>query len=134
MHNHKHLPKRCYQETEAVEFAVFDNPSDMFIYEVYFINKWLPKYNRSMRGTGTSIRMKGPVWITYGNPFKDQVASNRKINPIKGYRLISDADGSVLEFKHKYQLIERLNNFTKSEVKKLFMGQEIQGLRVEKIR
>ena len=134
MSGHKHLPTSCYQETEFVEVAGFEDESDMYIYEVYFINKWLPKYNRSMRGQGTAIRMKAPHWEPYDNPFKELKIPTKKPKPVCGYRLI-EPDGHTREFKEKYEVKEYLcSHFNPSEMRALHRGKEIDGFYIERIR
>jgi hypothetical protein len=42
-----HLPQDCYDDTLKVEYAILNSKVEMDIYELYYINKCLPKYNVS---------------------------------------------------------------------------------------
>lgn len=40
-----HLPKKCYDDCETIEYMEFEAEGEMKIFELYFINKFSPKYN-----------------------------------------------------------------------------------------
>lgn len=40
-----HLPKKCYKNVKSVEYIEVDTKIDMFIMELYYINKFKPIYN-----------------------------------------------------------------------------------------
>jgi len=44
--NHNNLSEKCYEEVEFIDFAKLNNETERDIYEVYYINKYSPKYNK----------------------------------------------------------------------------------------
>ena len=52
MRGHKHLPDTCYKECRWIEYIQFKNESEMGIAEIYFINKYKPKYNKKDKWSG----------------------------------------------------------------------------------
>ena len=62
MHQHfngkqGHLKKECYQITNRVEYIELSNKTEMNIAEVYFINKYKPKYNSADKYEDTGIAL-----------------------------------------------------------------------------
>lgn len=54
----EHSTEALFQETEYIDYAVCDCAADMEIYEIYYINKYLPKYNiKSAKPEKTSIKL-----------------------------------------------------------------------------
>ena len=47
--NHKNLPEECYDNVECIEFARVKNEMEMDIYEIYYINKFNPQYNKKSK-------------------------------------------------------------------------------------
>jgi hypothetical protein len=45
INSHNHLPSKCYQSINKIEYCVFNNKDDMDIAEKYFISKMKPIYN-----------------------------------------------------------------------------------------
>ena len=41
-----HLPKRCYKSIARIDYIKWDSKSDAQIMEVYYINKYHPKFNK----------------------------------------------------------------------------------------
>ena len=41
-----HLPKKCYKSIAKIEYIKWDTKSDAQVMEVYYINKYHPRYNR----------------------------------------------------------------------------------------
>jgi predicted transcriptional regulator len=41
-----HLSQECYNEINHIEYAEIDNKTNCCLYEVYYINKYKPKYNK----------------------------------------------------------------------------------------
>lgn len=42
-----HLKKSCYKETKRVVYAPLNNKNETMIYELYYISKFRPKYNKT---------------------------------------------------------------------------------------
>lgn len=63
-----HLDANCYKETNAIYYYNFDTQMEMDIYEIYYINKYLPKYNLEFK-TNTqdnlSINLGDIEWMFY---------------------------------------------------------------------
>ena len=45
--HHRHLPDKCYNEIRYIDYATVDSKADAKLYELYYISKFLPKYNTS---------------------------------------------------------------------------------------
>lgn len=136
MKGHTHLPKECYDRTKSVEACFFESESNMYIYEVYLINKYLPEFNRNMRGTGTNIKLYEPKWKACGNPFKDKhnKAVTGKKTANKGY-VVYFPNGLGVVLKHKYEVVERLKQwFSQSDIYRMFKGEEIAGYSIKQIK
>ena len=41
-----HLPKKCYKSIAKIEYIKWETRSDAQVMEVYYINKYHPRYNR----------------------------------------------------------------------------------------
>lgn len=41
-----HLPKKCYKSTARIDYIKWDSKSDAQVMEVYYINKYHPKFNK----------------------------------------------------------------------------------------
>ena len=41
-----HLPKKCYKSIARIDYIKWDTKSDAQVMEVFFINKYHPKFNR----------------------------------------------------------------------------------------
>jgi excinuclease UvrABC nuclease subunit len=52
-----HLPNKCYEETEFIEISEFSCKADTYIYEVYLISKYKPKYNTEFKDIKCSIQL-----------------------------------------------------------------------------
>lgn len=56
-HGHHHLPTECYQSIIKIEYKEIPNKTDLSILELYYINKYLPKYNIDSKDS-TPISLK----------------------------------------------------------------------------
>ena len=41
-----HLPKKCYKSIARIDYIKWDSKSDAQVMEVYYINKYHPKFNK----------------------------------------------------------------------------------------
>ena len=41
-----HLPKKCYKSIQRIEYIKWETKSDAQVMEVFYINKYHPRYNR----------------------------------------------------------------------------------------
>ena len=89
MHQHfygkqGHLKKECYRITNRVEYIELSNKTEMNIAEIYFINKYNPKYNSVNKYEDTGItldNLDNKKWKIY--KFKENIKqrdNNKKIN------------------------------------------------------
>ena len=61
-----HLPAECYRETEWVEFAAVKSENESKVYELYLIEKYMPKYNiRDTGGGKFTFPVPELVWNVY---------------------------------------------------------------------
>ncbi|MCC2252747.1 GIY-YIG nuclease family protein [Virgibacillus sp. AGTR] len=64
--NRGHLPEACYNETVTIEVATTTSLNEAKMYELYYIEKYHPKYNQSDIGGGTfSFELKDLTWETF---------------------------------------------------------------------
>ena len=64
-----HLSKQCYSEVSKIEYTTLDSEVAMVICEIYFINKYNPKYNTSdlYRGNMYLQEFENLLWCEYNN-------------------------------------------------------------------
>lgn len=61
-----HLSKDCYSEIARIEYIQYKTKADAQIYEVYYINKYKPKYNKLNKQTDImSLELKEKEWKLY---------------------------------------------------------------------
>lgn len=61
-----HLPKECYQSVAKIEYIKWKTKSDAQVMEVYFINKYKPKFNKQDKRSDTlTIQLDEKEWKTY---------------------------------------------------------------------
>ena len=71
-----HLPKECYSNVAKIEYIKWKTKSDAQVMEVYFINKYKPKFNKQdKRSDALTIQLDEKEWKTY-QVLKKQVEKN----------------------------------------------------------
>ena len=61
-----HLPKECYKSVAKIEYIKWKTKSDAQVMEVYFINKYKPKFNKQDKRSDTlTIQLEEKEWKTY---------------------------------------------------------------------
>ena len=61
-----HLPKECYSNVAKIEYIKWKTKSDAQVMEVYFINKYKPKFNKQdKRSDALTIQLDEKEWKTY---------------------------------------------------------------------
>ena len=71
-----HLPKECYSNVAKIEYIKWKTKSDAQVMEVYFINKYKPKFNKQDKRSDTlTIQLDEKEWKTY-QVLKKQVEKN----------------------------------------------------------
>ena len=61
-----HLPKECYKSVAKIEYIKWKTKSDAQVMEVYFINKYKPKFNKQdKRSDALTIQLDEKEWKTY---------------------------------------------------------------------
>ena len=95
-----HLDKECYDQTKYIEFTEFDSGGDMYIYEIYLICKYKPKFNTEFKLMNTSLSLEEPSFKTY-----DKVKKYDKRNKVK--KDISSKSIKIKNNKTKIILTER---------------------------
>jgi len=61
-----HLPKECYSSVAKIECIKWKTKSDAQVMEVYFINKYKPKFNKQDKRSDTlTIQLDEKEWKTY---------------------------------------------------------------------
>lgn len=63
---HKHLPEECYESVCSVEYLPCENRSETVIMELFYINKYKPKYNTADLYEGKiTTEIKNAKWHKY---------------------------------------------------------------------
>ena len=61
-----HLPKECYKKIARIECIKWKTKCDAQVMEVYYINKYKPKYNKLNKKNDTlTIKVDEKEWKTY---------------------------------------------------------------------
>lgn len=62
-----HLPKKCYKSIARIDYIKWDSKSDAQVMEVYYINKYHPKFNKlDKQGDRLNIQIEGEKeWKVY---------------------------------------------------------------------
>ena len=61
-----HLPKECYESVHRIEYITTKTSNDMKIKELYYIGKWLPRFNKADKNeTSVSIDETNDTWSVY---------------------------------------------------------------------
>ena len=61
-----HLPKECYKSVAKIEYINWKTKSDAQVMEVYFINKYKPRFNKQdKRSDALTIQLEEKEWKTY---------------------------------------------------------------------
>ena len=66
--NNGHLPDTCYNNIDKIQYAILKNFTDMSLYEIYYINKYFPKYNtkdKDVNNKDFTIELKEVIWIDF---------------------------------------------------------------------
>ena len=54
LRQHNHLPTKCYQSINQIDYKEINSNADLGILETYYINKYLPIYNVDSKGEQTT--------------------------------------------------------------------------------
>lgn len=66
LRGHKHLPEECYESVCSVEYLPCENRSETVIMELFYINKYKPKYNTADLYDGKiTTEIKNAKWHKY---------------------------------------------------------------------
>lgn len=84
INTHNHLPERCYKDRKKIEYSICKDKPTLVIYELYYINKWKPKYNTVQKYKDEiGLQLPELTWELY-NP-KDFFQNNTKNKKKKKY-------------------------------------------------
>ena len=61
-----HLPSECYKSVASIEYMKFKTKSDAQVMEVYFINKYKPRFNKlNKKSDALTINLGEEKWKVY---------------------------------------------------------------------
>ena len=61
-----HLPAECYKSVASIEYMKWKTKSDAQVMEVYFINKYKPKFNKlNKKSDALNINLGDEKWKVY---------------------------------------------------------------------
>ncbi|MGN1327075.1 MAG: GIY-YIG nuclease family protein [Clostridia bacterium] len=126
MNGHKHCPKQCYKERKEIQYAELETEADLFIYEVYYINKYMPKYNKATKyQQSPQGQIVGLVWKDYktNQIVEDDSKNLQAINPmIFNLRSqIQSRDETIGILKDNMDFTERMLKWEKESREKDFV-------------
>lgn len=117
-----HLPEECYEELYSVEYVEFETEADMDFMEIYFINKFQPKYNKANLSSEPPKIMIDfdDEWLLFMN--------------IKESAEVSQLKAKIALLEKKLKNNERIMKQLKKEndYVKVHMGYDGAGLNIEK--
>jgi len=96
--NKGHLPKECYREVAKIECIKWATKSDAQIMEVYYINKYKPKYNKQdKRLDQLTLVLEEKEWKTY-EVLKRQVERYDAEGGILTWIMLTALVGAIIQF------------------------------------
>jgi len=106
INNHNHLPQECYDSIHKVQYIELNNHSEGSIYEIYYINKYSPKYNIiDNRKDCISFELPKKEWKSFNCIINNRETKNNDIlSKIKQHRLQGDI---VVKIKDGYQVYKK---------------------------
>ena len=111
MSGHNHLPKECYDEISKIEYLELNNHSEGSIYEIYYINKYSPKYNIvDNRGDDIGFELPEKEWKVWGKKVTYKKEESKElIKKIKEHRLRGDIVRKIkgVYYVYKKERIDR---------------------------
>lgn len=119
-----HLPKECYNAISKILYAEFSSGIDMDIYEIYYINKYKPKYNTESKyeSNSTVFVFSDIEWKKYSDVIDgkivkfDNIKMGRPtVDDPKKYSVSLRVTPEELDVINKHCI---KNNLTKSELLK----------------
>lgn len=104
-------------QVSKIEYCVLPTQADMFLYEIYFINKYKPILNVDDKANDNlTVTLEEPEWFEFNintklfNKWKNEIILNR--DGLKGYRKLRN-ERAIQESNKKYLL--SLENPSKEE-------------------
>lgn len=136
--NHKHLPKECYQEKVATQFAIFKFEDEMDLAERMLISKHNPKYNTIFGDKDIEFDidlMNKLKWYNYDQVTIESEEVVKQLTIYKCDRDIKEAMENEKDLLRKMMIIG-LNRRKKAEVilgerEYLNMPEDIVALMIE---
>lgn len=94
-----HLPQECYNETARVEYAEVKSHNESKMYELYYIEKYHPKYNQSDIGGGAfSFELNDLIWKPFElNPTKSSKTRQEIMDTLQDFQQQLDSECRVTE-------------------------------------
>lgn len=126
-----HLIKECYDNTEKIEVAELNSKNDMRIYEIYYISKYKPFYNKEFKNNESiSLILPELKWIDIEdykikNEYRDYILLNTsQIDNL--FSMLNDNDLMKFIFLSTYMRSDGL--LTKSNWLTLLSKKDIQEI------
>ena len=80
-----HLSPQCYDSVARIEYIEWKTKSDAQVMEVYYINRYKPRFNKQDKQNDTlTIRLEEKNWKTY-KVLKTAKNTNNKVGWLTGY-------------------------------------------------
>ena len=110
-----HLPFECYDEAEFIEVAELNYEADMYIYEIYLINKYKPKYNTEFNNMKCSIVLDDLEF----KPYNRIIKANKSIKRETFNEMLND-----IETFYNFKTIHQIRNGEFKKRIKVYRGSE----------
>lgn len=102
-----HLPGECYDNTMRIDYILLNNPYEMTIYEVFYINYYQPEYNTQFKFNKHYMTVELPKqkWSIYRKKVIEwyeapDITTSDKIYQEKLLSLIDESESKLL---HQYE-------------------------------
>lgn len=116
--NRSHLNVNVYKELNSIEYCKLNNSNEMYIYEIYLINKYSPKYNTQYNSQAhLTFELPELTWTTYEKTLNSELLSYASESYIKVFtRLIDLETVSHVSYNVFFKLITNMSLDGKNRV------------------
>ncbi len=120
---HSHLPVEAYIEKKNIECFKLTSKADLAIYEMYYINKFQPKFNTASKYKG-EMQLKLPElqWTEYS---REKTATNKNKSEAARNRKISYAQNRIVKFAEEIELLKECEKLVSDMISYFKIKQEL---------
>lgn len=99
----EHEVEKLQEETYFIEYAEVATKADMQMYEIYYINKYKPKYNiRSLDKNGTNMNLPELVFIPFNKKGKEIDIKHSNNGEYRKYNITTNTGSIEVKILNPY--------------------------------